>query len=109
MLEPSSSEDEGGESTTTPYPADAYDDTSSAVSAISSQRDSGRQSAATNLSSLAGHHAYHSNSLHPAGHGQQRSITPCQDPGPSTSHANHHQHHHHQHHHHHQSLHSQQY
>ena len=91
MLEPSSSEDEGGESTTTPFPADAYDDTSSAISAISSQRDSGRQSQATNLSSAASHHVYHSNNLLPVGHGQQRSITPCQDASLTLLQANNHQ------------------
>lgn len=99
MLEPSSSEDEGGESTTTPYPVDGYDDTSSAISALSSQRDSGRQSQATNLSSAAGSHhvsGYHSSNnvgnatLHPGGgHSQQRSVTPCQ-PEPSPAQNNHH-------------------
>lgn len=67
MLEPSSSEDEN-ESKTLPE----QDDTSSALSGQSSQRESGRQSQATNPSQ---------NQLL-ANSAAQRSVSPCVDPSP---------------------------
>lgn len=68
MLEPSSSEDENESKTL------HEDDTSSALSGLSSgQRDSGRQSQATNPSQ---------NHLQAANSAAQRSVSPCVEPSP---------------------------
>lgn len=66
MLEPSSSEDENDTTTT----LHELDDTSSALSGVSSQRDSGRQSQNTNPSQ---------NHLH-LNLSCQRSVSPCVEP-----------------------------
>lgn len=79
MLEPSSSEDEN-ESKTCPE----QDDTSSALSGLSSQRDSGRQSQATNPSQ-------NQNQLH-VNSGVQRSVSPCVEPSPPPASSNAQQH-----------------